>query len=305
MVSLAIPQNALQYLIRPDRAAQATRIINVLLIVWLAWQLARLSWLLVPGADQTEMPAVQAPAASAGSQQARVDERQIASWHLFGEPGKEQPVKKAAPVEAPETRLKLTLSGVFASNDPANARAIVGDPRGDEQSYAVGDPLPGGAKLSEIYPDRIILERGGGFETLRLPREESVAGAAPRSYSHRDAMQLNSPNSSPRVEAFTRYRNEIKQNPAAFLNYVRATPAKQDGKFIGFTLQEGPQAGAFEELGLSAGDIVTAINGVTIESPADGMKAMQALGEGDSIDVTLLRGGQEMSLSLTLPSGQR
>jgi general secretion pathway protein C len=158
--------------------------------------------------------------------------------------------------------------------------------------------------LSEIYADRIILERGSGFETLRLPREEGVS-TGPRSFSHRNATQLNSSTSSSRVEAFTRYRNEIKQNPASFLNYVRATPAKQNGKFIGFTLQEGPQAGAFEELGLSPGDIVTSINGVAIESPADGMKAMQALGNGDSIDVTLLRGGQEVSLNLTLPSAQQ
>jgi general secretion pathway protein C len=304
MVSLAIPQNALQYVLRPHRAVQAARIINVLLIVWLAWQLARLSWLLVPGAQQAAPPPVVAQTASVDAGQARIDARQLAGWHLFGEAGKEQPVKKVTPVDAPETRLKLTLSGVFASDDPANARAIVGDPRGKEQSYAVGDPLPGGAKLSEIYPDRIILERGSGFETLRLPREEGVSTGPPR-FSHRNATQLNSSTSSSRVEAFTRYRNEIKQNPASFLNYVRATPAKQDGKFIGFTLQEGPQAGAFEELGLSPGDIVTTINGVAIESPADGMKAMQALGNGDSIDVTLLRGGQEVSLSLTLPSAQQ
>ncbi len=304
MVSLAIPQNALQYVLRPDRAVQAARIINILLIVWLAWQLARLSWLLVPGVQHAEPPAVVAPTAGVAPRQARVDGRQIASWHLFGEVRQEQPVKKVTPVDAPETRLKLTLSGVFASNDPANARAIVGDPRGKEESYALGDPLPGGAKLSEIYPDRIIMERGGGFETLRLPREEGVSTAA-RGFNQRDAMQLNSSSSSGRVEAFTRYRNEIKQNPASFLNYVRATPAKQDGRFIGFALQEGPQAGAFEELGLSPGDIVTSINGVAIESPADGMKAMQALGAGDSIDVTLLRGGQEMSLNLTLPSAQQ
>lgn len=304
MVSLAIPQNALQYLLRPDRAVQTTRIINILLIVWLAWQLARLSWLLVPGAQHADVPAVVAPTASAPPRRAGVDERQIASWHLFGEAGKEQPAVKAAPVDAPETRLKLTLSGVFASDDPESARAIVGDPRGKEQSYAVGDPLPGGAKLSEIYPDRIILERGGRFETLRLPREEGVS-SAPRSVSHRSATRLDSPGSSSRVEAFTRYRNEIKRNPASFLNYVRATPAKQDGKFIGFALQEGSQTGAFEALGLSPGDIVTAINGVAIESPADGMKAMQALGQGDSIDVTLLRNGQETSLSLTLPAAQQ
>jgi general secretion pathway protein C len=304
MVSLAIPQNALHKLVRPERAAQTAKIINILLIVWLAWQLARLSWLLVPAAPQPEVPASRAPGAGAAPTRARVDERQIAGWHLFGEAGKEQPVQKAAPVDAPETRLKLTLSGVFASDEPASARAIIGDPRGKEQSYALGDPLPGGAKLSEIYPDRIILERGGRFETLRLPREEGVS-SAPRRVSHRDARRLDSSGGSGRVEAFTRYRNEIKRNPASFLNYVRATPARQDGKFIGFALQEGPKAGAFAELGLSPGDIVTSINGVAIESPADGMKAMQALGQGESVDVTLLRNGQETSLSLSLPAAQQ
>jgi general secretion pathway protein C len=303
MVSLALPQNALQFVLRADRVAQIAKIINIFLIVWLAWQLARLSWLLIPGAGQVDQPAAMAPPAMVQPARARFDERQLASWHLFGEVSREQPVKKATPVDAPETRLKLTLSGVLASDDPESARAIVGDPRGKEESYAVGDPLPGGATLSEIFPDRIILERGGRFETLRLPKEESVA--APRAASQRGATRFNTSASSNRAAAFSRYRNEIKQNPASFLNYVRATPHKENGRFVGFALQEGPQAGAFEELGLSPGDVVTAINGVQIESPADGMKAMQTLGQGDSINVTLLRDGQEMSLSLTLPSGQQ
>jgi general secretion pathway protein C len=74
---------------------------------------------------------------------------------------------------------------------------------------------------------------------------------------------------------------------------------------VGFRLQAGPQRGALKELGLQPGDVVTAINGVQIDSPAKGMKAMQALGEGDSVNVTLLRGGQETSLSLTLPSTKK
>jgi general secretion pathway protein C len=298
MVSLAIPQNALQFVLRADRAAQIAKIINLLLIVWLSWQLARLSWLLIPGPEPAQEPVSGSTAVQVQARQARFDERQLASWHLFGEPKKEQPVK-AKPVDAPETRLKLTLSGVFASDEPERARAIVGDPRGQEESYAVGDPLPGGATLSEIYPDRIILERGGRFETLRLPKEESVAG--PRRVSHRDALRASSSTGSGRAAAFRRYRNEIRRNPASFLNYVRATPHKEGGRFVGFALQEGPQSGAFQELGLSPGDVVTAINGVEIESPADGLKAMQALREGDSVNVTLLRDGQETTLSFTLP----
>ena len=108
-----------------------------------------------------------------------------------------------------------------------------------------------------------------------------------------------------RATAFNRYRNEIRQNPASFLNYVRATPARQNGKFIGFRLQPGKQRGALKDLGLKPGDIVTSINGVQIDAPAKGMKAMQALGEGDSVNVTLQRAGQEVSLNLTLPASAR
>jgi len=196
----------------------------------------------------------------------------------------------------------LTLKGVFASDEEGVGRAIIGDPKGKEETYSVGDPLPGGARLSEIYVDRIILERNGRFETLKLPKERSAS--TPQSVSHRTATRVGG-NNSERATAFNKYRNEIKQNPSSFLNYVRATPARQDGKFIGFRLQAGEKRGALKDLGLSPGDIVTSINGVQIDAPAKGMKAMQALGEGDSVSVTLLRGGQELSLNLTLPESKR
>ena len=295
MVSLAIPRNAVQHWLRAGRFDKLPRIISYLLIILLAWQLAGLSWLLVPETEMEAPPAVTAVTPSS-RQDNGVDERQIASWHLFGVMQADAPVEKTRPVDAPETRLKLTLHGVFASDDGHNARAIVGDPRGKEESYAVGDPLPGGAKLSEIHPDRIILERSGRFETLRLPKERSSANV---SSSARTAPARVG--QAGRVAAFNRYRNEIKKNPASFLTYVRAIPARQGGKFIGFTLQPGRKSGALQELGLQPGDIVTVINGVNIDSPAMGMKAMQALGEGDSVNVTLLRSGQPVSLSLRLP----
>jgi general secretion pathway protein C len=302
MVSLAIPQNAVKHWLGAGRIEKVPSIINVLLIILLAWQLAQLSWLLVPETQPDALP-VMAVVAPASQPEARVDERQIASWHLFGVVQEDKPVEKSRPVDAPETRLKLTLHGVFASDEAQNARAIVGDPRGKEESYAVGDPLPGGANLSEIYPDRIILERGGRFETLRLPKELS---SATLSGDDRRPQRSSGPGALiGRAAAFDRYRHEIKKNPASLLNYVRAIPARQGGKFVGFTLQPGRESGALQELGLQPGDIVTMINGVNLDSPAMGMKAMQALGEGDSVNVTLLRGGQPISLSLALPASRQ
>jgi len=297
MVSLAISQSAIQAWFRPQRIGQLSKVVNVLLIIWLAWLSAKLTWLLVPEAVQKEQAVTAAPAA-VKRQPPRIDELQIANWHLFGVAGEEK-APEIKVLEAPETRLKLILRGVFASEESTGGRAIVGDPKGKEENYAVGDPLPGGAKLSEIYPDRIILERNGRFETLRLPKERVLSASADA--DNGSATQAGSAGSPGKAKLFQKYRNEIKRNPSSFMNYVRAAPHREDGKFVGFKLQAGRQPEAFNQLGLQSGDIVTAINGVQIDSPSSGMKAMRALGDGDSVDVTLLRGGQETSLSLSLP----
>ena len=297
MVSLAISQSALRGWFRPERISGLSKLVNVLLIIWLAWLSAKLTWLLVPEAGQTE-PAVTAAPAAVQRRPPRINETQIAGWHLFGVAGEEKSVEKKV-LEAPETSLRLTLRGVFASEESTGGRAIVGDPKGKEDNYGVGDPLPGGAKLSEIYPDRIILERNGRFETLRLPKELTTPDSA--NAANRSAPRSGAASSASKVAAFQKYRKEIKQNPSSFMNYVQAMPYREKGEFIGFKLQAGRQPDAFNQLGLQSGDIVKAINGVQIDSPASGMKAMRALGDGDTVNVTLLRGGQETSLSLSLP----
>jgi general secretion pathway protein C len=97
--------------------------------------------------------------------------RAIAGHHLFGRAEQNRPEVRTSPTVAPETRLKLTLSGVIAAADPQQAaRAIIAGPDGQDKSYTIDDRLPGGAVVKEIYPDRVILTRSGKYETLRLLR---------------------------------------------------------------------------------------------------------------------------------------
>ena len=111
------------------------------------------------------------------------DMQAVAALHLLGDMAKApaKPKKREAPVplEAPETRLKLTLHGVFAAEDAQEAWAIVGDARGQERHYGIGDQLPGGAELREVYIDRILLQHDGRYETLRLPEDQERGGDGP------------------------------------------------------------------------------------------------------------------------------
>ncbi|MEE9494325.1 MAG: type II secretion system protein GspC [Gammaproteobacteria bacterium] len=283
--------------------------INLLLILWLAWLLSRLTWTALSGGEGIPLGNVSGESSRTVQSEVKSEYNaaQIASWHLLGKKvivKKVTPVKKekAAPTRAPETRLNLTLSGVFAA-DGDSARAIIGDPRGKDESYSVGDPVPGGARLYEIYADRVILERNGGYETLRLPQDGvgNRSSSSPRGRNTRNTRPQGS--STQRGQALQRYKSRIQQNPMSFTDYVRPTPVRENGRFIGFRLQEGREMGALDDLGLIAGDVVTSINGVQLDSPSKGMQAMRSLsGSGENVNLTVMRDGREVALNFSLPS---
>jgi len=145
--------------------------LNVLIGVMIAASLA----LLFSGLPGSQLPHSQdEPAGNTGQTnaiQSRALVKEIASYHLFGHAEQSRPEVRRSPTVAPETRLKLTLSGVLAASaEQRTARAIIAGPDGHGKSYTIDDRLPGGAVIKEIYPDRVILTRNGKYETLRLPR---------------------------------------------------------------------------------------------------------------------------------------
>jgi len=80
MVSLAISQSALLGWFRQQRIGQLSKLVNVLLIIWLAWLSAKLTWLLVPEPEQTEqaVTAVPAPVTAAAAAYQRTADCRLA-----------------------------------------------------------------------------------------------------------------------------------------------------------------------------------------------------------------------------------
>jgi general secretion pathway protein C len=285
-------------MMQSDVARHAGKILNLLLIVWIAWLLATMTWGLLGRQEpaETSAPAV-APITPQASQQEELV-RQLPNWHLFGEVAPEaEPVKTVVPVDAPDTRLKLSLHGTFSSADPELARAIIADERGNEEMYAVGDLVPGNAELSEIQADKVILLRGGRYETLRLPRDTITGGAGVATISATTASRTDT--TSERLQSL---RQTLRQNPKSLFGLVRTIPKKDDqGKMIGYILQPGREAELFDQMGLKPGDIVTRINDVDLNNIASGMQALRSVESGDTVSMTVLRGDQQQNLTFRIP----
>ena len=296
MQTLSLQQADLIRILQSRNTQRAMWLINLLLIIWIAYMLATLTWdLLSPpqSVDEIEVITDSAPAPVNPDRQLI---NQMPSWHLMGVALQgNQPVQTNTPVDAPETKLNLILKGALASSDPVNARAIIGDPRGKEEQYAVGEQLPGNAELSEIHPDRVILKRNGRFETLRLPRDKKSANTvASRAVSSR-------PRASP-SQRLSSARQQLKRGNANLPNLVRATPKRgKDGKTIGYTLSPGRDPDLFQQVGLQAGDVAIQINSISLDNPTNSARALKSMQSGESVSVTVMRNGQEQVLSLEWP----
>jgi general secretion pathway protein C len=264
--------------------------VSALLVLGIAWVLAQLTWALVPPPKSAAIAYTPPPAAARS-----VDAGRVAEQHLFG---------VAAPVgntqNAPDTTLALTLHGIVAGRTPENSRALI-VANGDEAPYAIGAQVPGGAVIRAIFPDRVMLERNGRVEALRLPRPGSDAGGGADAGNGTLSFEPSAPPSMNAVpQNLGELRQQIMNNPQRLMDVVRLMPVqdKSSGKLSGYRVFPTGNSTAFTQLGLRPGDIVTAVNGIPLADPAQSMRVLSSLKTSEQISITVLRDGQPQTLEL-------
>jgi len=293
---LSLQQADVFRLLQSGNTQWLIRGVNLLLVLWIASLLASLTWGLVTPQGNSQPENIEISLSSVAVDPNAQLIRQLPGWHLMGvATTKQAPVAASTAVDAPDTRLKLVLRGVFASEESGKAQAIIADPRGKEEHYAVGDSLPGNAELREVHPDRVILQRNGRYETLRLlPDSRSKARPVVRSHSKTVAKRHE--------QRIRDIRQTIKQRPNLLIDAVRPRPyLGEGGGMEGYTLMPGRDPALFRDLGLRPGDVVVQINGIRLNSKENGMQALKSIQSGDQASMTLLRGGQEQVVNLQMP----
>jgi general secretion pathway protein C len=277
-----------QWLDSPRLNARFALLINLGLVTIIAWYAAGLTWtpwqqapLLNTVSSTSSGPIPPAPVAASLEDVSRL--------HLFGTASEaSNPVN--VPITAPETRLRLTLHGVFASTDPSHSLAIIAEKNGKDKSYRRGDALPGGATLHEIYADRVILSRSGKLETLRLKTErieQPATTRTPATRSTRPAQNLR------------QLKQQLKTNPQAVFRQVRLQPIMQNGRLQGYRLSHRDRR-LMNQLGLLPQDVVTAINGTKVSDTTAMLALLRKVDELQMLQVSVLRNGRPRQLSISL-----
>jgi general secretion pathway protein C len=257
--------------------------VSVALVVLLAWQAIQLAWTLVgAGPAVTGKPA--AAAAAPATSTPAIDVAAIVNAHLFGVAG--APDAGTDPNAVAATQMNLVLVGTIANTDPQLGYAIVGDSAATARVYAVGKTITGGTKLHAVYPDRVILDRGGRLEALMLPKKFTGGGTVAPLPQQGNAMLGQ------------RLQDLAAQNPAAITEIIRPQPVFANGQQRGYRVYPGRNRQQFSKLGLMPGDLVTAINGTPLDDPARGMEILQSINSAAQVTVTVERNGQSSQVNI-------
>lgn len=266
--------------------------VDLLLVILIARVLAGLVWALVPAPAASWQPAPAAVAAQDPSTQ--LDLNRISAAQLFGQ--YQAKTSLSAIAAAPDTNLNLTLLGILANgHNKASSRALIANGT-EEKPYAIDETVAPGAVLTAIFPDRVVLWHNGQPETLRLDKSQPTSSAPPI------AMADNAGGESGAAESLGQIRQQMLQNPGKAQDYIRVQPAASptgNGQ-IGYRIYPGKDRAVFNDAGLRPGDVVTSINGVSLDDPAKSLQLLSDLSNASQVTLTIQRGGETQTVSVNL-----
>ncbi|MFT5758240.1 MAG: general secretion pathway protein C [Alteromonadaceae bacterium] len=283
------------------------RALSILLIVYVAYLAAQLTWLLLsPNASQSST-GTQFSAATKNEKNQGVELDKLYALNLFGDFNEEVDSQEEIAVQdAPETQLRLTLSGVVASDDSKVAAAVI-ENNGKQETYGIGDTITGTRAILEgVSSDRVLIKQSGRLETLMLDgfkyekakTNSTASNIRPKRPPRRENQNpslthtLDQRNNRELTRQATSLKADINEDPGKITDYLRIVPKRQAGKVIGYQLMPGKKPEFFETSGLKSGDVATQMNGYDLSIPSEAAQALQALKQQKEVSLLLNRNGE-------------
>lgn len=275
--------------------------VQILLLV-LVYQIATLTWQVIPVPEHKAAPLPKVSSQSKTDQ--GLDINTLTRLNLFGR--YDDKPKPAQPVttDAPQTRLRLTLTGVVLSSETKVAGAII-ENSNRQETYGIGEQITGTrAVLRDVLVDRVIIEQSGRMETLMLEGETySKVNANLTNVSsskNRDKGMRRVPAPEKANNELSSLRDKFSRGEVSLTDYIAISPMREGGNLTGFRLRPGRDPKLFKSVGLQPGDIATQLNGLDLTDLRQSAQAFRVLKTESSLNMTILRGEEVLEISISL-----
>ena len=259
------------------------------LVLYLAVELAKLTWLIAW--NDRPVPEIFVQTAAGAEVRSRVSEAPIAGYEFFGRPDNQVGVADVVRRSAPETGLRLRLEGVLVGQRPEDSGAIVAGSNGETEYYRVGDQLPGNAELAEVEAGRILLRRGGRYESLAF-EEQIETGAL---VAEEPVQTAESPDTY-----LEDARARLDSEGVAALATYGLQPAEDRSGYV----YDGSNA-MLNAVNLRPGDIITSVNGQPLGDIEQDKQLLDSWRSQPQLDIEIERDGTLLTVSYAIPEQWR
>jgi type II secretion system protein C len=245
-------------------------------------------------------PAAVSPALEVERQQTRSwEERQpILERNLFdvqietvAAPPPPEPAEDLA-----ETELPLRLLGTVASAWRDSSRATIEDKTSRKHEVVqIGDYLQSHTEVAvaAIERGRVVLLNDGRREELLLQEDSPKAAPAPKRTSRRSRSRRGETRSETQLGSLAERLKDLQsesglsRTAADLLTQAKLTPKYEDGEMTGMQIRDVQEGSLYEKLGLKDGDVISSVNGISIDSAAAGSKILRQFSQADEFEIEL------------------
>jgi general secretion pathway protein C len=155
----------------------------------------------------------------------------------------------------------------------------------------------GKATVVDVAETRVHLDNEGRREYLDLlPADSRPASLGPRS----DGLGalLDSGIRKLNEQSYEIQRGTLESilaNTPALMQEARIVPELREGRSAGFRLYAVRAEGTFARLGLRNGDVIVAVNGLSLTSPESGLEAFLKLRSASHVSLAFEREGRRLT----------
>lgn len=210
--------------------------------------------------------------------------------------------KEADPVPS---QLPLTLIGTLVHSNPAKSIAAI-EVKGKNQviSYSPGKEIENMAAILKVERQKVIFRNlnSNRLEYIEMKKDQKLAfgGGKPTvpGTTGKEVQKIGENNFTLKRADLLKYTNDL----SSILMQARAVPNREPGtgNINGFRLLDMQPGSIYEQLGLQRMDVIKAVNGTPVDSPAKAMELYQTLKNDPKVSIQIERNGKSEALNYNI-----